>query len=61
MGDGAQKKRAESWVFLVAGAVVGLAVGIVVGIATDLPFLPETGLVLGLAAGWLALRARRAA
>ena len=59
--DEAEDQGTASWVFLAAGAVLGVTVGMVLGIATDLPFLPETGLVLGLAAGWLVLRARRAA
>jgi hypothetical protein len=35
------------------GAVAGLVVGIVVSVATDLPFAPEGGLILGALAGWL--------
>jgi hypothetical protein len=35
------------------GAVLGLLLGIVVGVASDLPFAPEGGLVLGALLGWL--------
>jgi hypothetical protein len=41
------------------GAAIGLALGILVSVATELPFAPEGGLVLGGLAGWLA--GRRAA
>jgi hypothetical protein len=41
-----------------AGAVVGLIVGIIVSIATDVPFAPEGGLLIGAAAGWLSSRGR---
>jgi hypothetical protein len=34
------------------GAVIGLALGIVVSVATDVPFAPEAGLVLGALVGW---------
>ncbi len=47
-----------TWVYLVAGAVVGLALGIVVSIVTDIPFAPEAGLALGLLGGWLVRRPR---
>jgi hypothetical protein len=40
-------------VAIVAGAVVGLALGILVSVATDLPLMPELGLVLGGSTGWL--------
>jgi hypothetical protein len=40
------------------GAVVGLAIGIVVSVATDVPFVPEAGLVLGALIGWLSRRSR---
>jgi hypothetical protein len=40
------------WIFLAAGAIVGLAAGIVVSVVTDLPFTPEIGLAAGLAAGF---------
>ena len=41
---------------LALGAVIGLAFGVVVGIATDLPFAPEIGLLVGGLAGWAAGR-----
>ena len=41
---------------IAVGAVLGLAVGIVVSVATDLPFAPEGGLILGALLGWLARR-----
>jgi hypothetical protein len=34
------------------GAVIGLALGIVVSVASDVPFAPEAGLVLGALLGW---------
>ncbi|HET7048212.1 MAG TPA: hypothetical protein VFI54_08100 [Solirubrobacteraceae bacterium] len=40
------------------GAVLGLAIGIVVSVATDIPFAPEAGLVLGALLGRLARRGR---
>ena len=45
--------------FLVVGALIGLALGVLVGLATDVPFAPEVGLVLGALVGWL-LRRRSA-
>jgi hypothetical protein len=33
--------------------VLGLLLGIVVSVASDLPFAPEGGLVLGALLGWL--------
>jgi hypothetical protein len=38
------------------GAALGLVLGIVVSVATDLPFAPEGGLVLGGFLGWLSRR-----
>jgi hypothetical protein len=38
------------------GAVLGLALGIVVGVTTDVPFVPEAGLLVGTLLGWLACR-----
>jgi hypothetical protein len=35
------------------GAVLGLVFGIVVSLASDLPYAPEGGLVLGALLGWL--------
>jgi hypothetical protein len=46
----------RTWLFLVVGGVVGLGLGIVVSVTTDVPFAPEIGLVVGLAAGWFARR-----
>jgi hypothetical protein len=40
------------------GAVLGVALGIVVSVATDVPFAPEAGLVLGVLVGWMSRRAR---
>jgi hypothetical protein len=48
-----------AWGFLVVGALIGLALGVLVGLATDVPFAPEVGLVLGALVGWL-LRRRSA-
>ena len=36
--------------------MLGLALGIVVSVTTDIPFAPESGLVLGALVGWLARR-----
>ena len=47
-----------TWVYLVVGAVVGIALGIGVSVATDVPFAPEIGLVLGLLGGWAVHRSR---
>ena len=33
--------------FLFVGALIGLALGVLVSLATDVPFAPEVGLVLG--------------
>jgi hypothetical protein len=45
-------------VAIVVGAVVGLALGILVSVATDLPLMPELGLVLGGLVGWATQRDR---
>jgi hypothetical protein len=34
------------------GAGLGLALGIVVSVATEVPFTPEAGLLLGALIGW---------
>jgi large-conductance mechanosensitive channel len=39
-------------------AVIGLAIGILVSVVTDLPLMPELGLVLGGVLGWAATRQR---
>jgi hypothetical protein len=49
----AEMALGRMWVFLVAGALIGLAVGIVVSITTDVSFAPEIGLAVGLLVGWL--------
>ena len=41
-------------------AIAGLVAGILVSVATDLPFAPEVGLLLGALAGWLSRRERGA-
>jgi hypothetical protein len=43
---------------VVLGAVMGLALGIAMSVITDLPFAPETGLVLGALVAWLTRRPR---
>jgi large-conductance mechanosensitive channel len=43
---------------IAVGAAIGLAFGIVVSVATDLPLMPELGLVLGGLLGWAARRQR---
>jgi hypothetical protein len=43
---------------IAVGAAIGLAVGILVSVATDLPLMPELGLVLGGLLGWAAARQR---
>jgi hypothetical protein len=48
-----------AWGFLVVGALIGLALGVLVSLATDVPFAPEVGLVLGALVGWF-LRRRSA-
>jgi hypothetical protein len=40
------------------GAALGLVIGILVSVATDVPFAPEAGLVLGALVGWLLRRKR---
>jgi hypothetical protein len=38
--------------------MAGAALGILVSVASDIPFAPEIGLVLGALVGWLARRRR---
>jgi large-conductance mechanosensitive channel len=45
-------------VAIVAGAVIGLALGILVSVLTDLPLMPELGLVVGGLIGWASQRGR---
>ena len=45
-----------TWFLPVVGAVIGLALGILVSMTTDVPFVPEAGLLLGALAGWLSRR-----
>jgi hypothetical protein len=53
--DGGDRRRL--W-FPAAGAAVGVAAGILVSVATDVPFAPEVGLVVGALLGWLWFRLR---
>jgi hypothetical protein len=43
---------------IAVGAAIGLAVGILVSVATDLPLMPELGLLLGGLLAWGATRQR---
>jgi hypothetical protein len=52
MARGASRDRSRTW-FVLTGAVVGVAIGILVSVATDVPFAPEAGLLVGGLAGWL--------
>jgi hypothetical protein len=45
-----------TWLFVLVGAVIGLALGILLSVATNVPFAPEVGLVLGGLLGWLSRR-----
>jgi hypothetical protein len=56
MSRGAIGDARRTWVFLGVGAVIGLALGILVSVTTDVPLVPEAGLVLGLLVGWLSRR-----
>jgi len=40
----------------VAGGVAGFAAGIVISVVTDIPFVPELGLIAGALTGWAAGR-----
>jgi hypothetical protein len=43
--------RTRMWPVAI-GAVTGVALGIVVSVATDIPFAPEIGLLVGGVVGW---------
>ena len=43
---------------IAVGAVTGLALGIVISLTTDVPLVPEVGVVLGALGGWLSRRDR---
>jgi hypothetical protein len=45
------RDRGRTW-FVLTGAAVGLATGILLSVATDVPFAPEAGLLLGALGGW---------
>jgi hypothetical protein len=44
--------------FIAVGAGIGVVLGILVSIATDIPFAPEAGLLVGALAGWLVRKLR---
>jgi hypothetical protein len=52
MGTRAEGHRRPLWIWLTAGAAVGLALGILVSVTTDIPLAPEIGILVGLLAGW---------
>ncbi len=45
--------KANRWVVVGVGAVIGLAIGIAVSLATDLPLAPEVGVLAGACTGYL--------
>jgi hypothetical protein len=49
----AKSRSGTTWLFLAVGVAIGLGLGVIVSVTTDIPFAPEIGLVVGLAAGWL--------
>ena len=51
MADGTTRDRRRIW-SVVLGAALGVAIGILVSVATDVPFAPEAGLLLGGLVGW---------
>jgi hypothetical protein len=53
--EGGAVKR-ETWVFVAVGAVIGLAIGLLVRPITDVPLVPETGLIFGALVGWFLRR-----
>ncbi len=52
------ENRGGTSVAVSVGAAIGLALGIVVSLATELPFAPEAGLVIGGLAAWVSRRNR---
>jgi hypothetical protein len=58
MGDEATAVGEKTWPFLAVGTGIGLVLGILVSIASDIPFAPEAGLLIGALAGWLVRRQR---
>ena len=44
--------------FIAVGAGIGVVLCILVSIATDIPFAPEAGLLVGALAGWLVRKLR---
>ena len=52
------RDRTRTW-FVGVGLAVGLALGILVSLASDVPFAPEAGLLLGAVVGWLSATARK--
>jgi hypothetical protein len=54
----AAKHARGPWFFAIVGALIGLALGVLVSVASDIPFAPEAGLVLGALVGWLLRRVR---
>jgi hypothetical protein len=58
MADRTTRDRRPIW-SAVLGAAVGVAIGILVSVATDVPFAPEAGLLLGGLVGWFSGRLRR--
>jgi hypothetical protein len=51
MADRTARDRRRIWSVVLGGAL-GLALGILVSVATDVPFAPEIGLLLGGLVGW---------
>jgi hypothetical protein len=50
--------RTRIWSAVICAAV-GLALGILVSVATDVPFAPEIGLLVGALVGWFSAGLRR--
>jgi len=51
----AKSRSGTTWLFLAVGVAIGLGLGVIVSVSTDIPFAPEIGLVVGLAAGAIAV------